>query len=233
MFNRFSKSRLLPHTYGVKVHKDGYQEWVKNIKIEGGVFESFHNIKLLPLEIQPETAASVSFTGANSIVPDPHDKNILIISSSKKSVSLSMKDNVIINLPAIPTVIKKASTTSQPETPGIISPDTEKEIIISNNEINVTWLRDSGSQPYMKTGQSVLMAKLSSVPKYVAWYQDSNYILYQIQGTFKMSEIDTRDGINTYDLIKTSSPLYYNNKNGFLYTISGKNILKYDLNYER
>ena len=57
----FSKGRLLPRSYTVRLHRDGYHEWKKNVEIVAGRFEDFPKVVLLPEKFEKEIVPSSSF----------------------------------------------------------------------------------------------------------------------------------------------------------------------------
>ena len=59
--NAYSKGRLLPRTYPVRLERDGYHAWEKKIAIAAGYFSDFPKIVLVPLELPREVVASDSF----------------------------------------------------------------------------------------------------------------------------------------------------------------------------
>ena len=52
--NSYSKSRLLPGSYAVRVEADGYDSWQKQIEIQEGAFTDFPSIVLLSTELNPQ-----------------------------------------------------------------------------------------------------------------------------------------------------------------------------------
>lgn len=59
--NSFSKGRLLPRSYTVRIEKKGYHTWSKNIPVVAGYFTDIPKIVLLPLELESEIVPSGSF----------------------------------------------------------------------------------------------------------------------------------------------------------------------------
>lgn len=58
----FSKGRFLPRIYNVRVEKEGYQTWEKNIDIERGLFSDFPVVVLLPDKFEITITASSSLS---------------------------------------------------------------------------------------------------------------------------------------------------------------------------
>ncbi|MDP3953978.1 MAG: PEGA domain-containing protein [bacterium] len=58
--NNFSKGRLLPRTYDIRIQKENYQLWEKNITIGSGLFSDFPVIILIKDEIEPALVSSAS-----------------------------------------------------------------------------------------------------------------------------------------------------------------------------
>lgn len=59
--NSYSKGRLLPRTYDVRLEQSGYHPWEKKISITAGYFSDYPKIVLVPLELPVEPVASDSF----------------------------------------------------------------------------------------------------------------------------------------------------------------------------
>lgn len=59
--NSFSKGRLLPRTYTVRLQREGYYPWQKNVIVEAGFFTDFPKVVLLPTEFVTEVVPSISF----------------------------------------------------------------------------------------------------------------------------------------------------------------------------
>ncbi len=57
----YAKGRLLPRTYAVRLEREGYHLWEKNITIAAGYFADFPKIMLVPIELPTEPVASSSF----------------------------------------------------------------------------------------------------------------------------------------------------------------------------
>lgn len=73
----FSKSRLLPRVYSVRLQNEQYQPWQKTIGIEAGAFANFPRIVLIPQKLTEETIASSSLGGISSIKFDSQKKRRL------------------------------------------------------------------------------------------------------------------------------------------------------------
>ena len=58
--NNFSKGRFLPRIFEIRVQKDGYHSWQKNIEIKSGFFSDYPSIVLVNNDLTKETVASAS-----------------------------------------------------------------------------------------------------------------------------------------------------------------------------
>ena len=57
----FSKGRLLPRVYSVKLERDGYYPYQKNISVVAGLFTDMPKVVLLPMDLRQEKIATESF----------------------------------------------------------------------------------------------------------------------------------------------------------------------------
>ena len=64
----------------------------------------------------------------------------------------------------------------------------------------VTWLDDTDYQPFHKTGDREIVLRADTPITQIEWFPDNNHIIYLSGGKLWFAEIDTRGGLNTYDL---------------------------------
>ncbi len=223
----FSKSRLLPRTYSVRLQSEGYQSWQKLIGVGGGVFSSYPRVVLIPEEPGEEVIASSLLGGVSSIKFDPQNKTATI-NSGRRTEIINLENG------------RKESPASQPTTTpspapskgtaGLIkSPDGEKDARFNDYEIRVSWLKDTNYQPYRKAGETELITRFSQKISDVQWYKDSDHLIANVGGMLKFIEIDARDGLNIFDISTISGPFYYDKDMDAVFKFEGKNLIKIGL----
>ena len=102
-----------------------------------------------------------------------------------------------------------------------ISPDKNKSFVYTDHEIWVKWLNDSGNQPLKKAGDIDLITRFSNKLKYIEWYYDSNHLIANVGGTIILLEIDTRGGVNMFNIYAAEDGYYYNIKENLIYLRKG------------
>jgi len=71
--NALYVGRLLPHSYRVRLMRDGFRPWDKSVSIGAGLFSDFPKIVLIPDLLTEELVASASFAEITPI-SDPKDR---------------------------------------------------------------------------------------------------------------------------------------------------------------
>lgn len=106
------------------------------------------------------------------------------------------------------------------------SSDNKKLLWQTDNEIWVYWLEDDYIQPYKKTGDKELITRFSGKIKQAIWYkEDDEHIIFVINDTIKIIEIDGRDQKNITDILTIKSPQILS-KNKILYILSENKLYK-------
>jgi hypothetical protein len=104
------------------------------------------------------------------------------------------------------------------------SPNEDKVVIFSDREIKVLFLNDIEEQPKRKTGEEILITRLSKEIKNVFWI-NPDYLIFTSGNTIKVSEIDTRDNINTYEMGVFKEPkLIWNERDKKIYVLSQNHL---------
>lgn len=111
----------------------------------------------------------------------------------------------------------------------INSPDSDKQVWFSEHEIWVRWLKDTNYQPFKKSGDTELITRYSQLINDVQWYKDSDHLIADVGGTLKFIEIDTRGGINGYDLAPASGQFYYDKDSDVIYKYNGQKLVRLGL----
>lgn len=104
------------------------------------------------------------------------------------------------------------------------SPDKRKLAYFSDNEIWILFLKDNQDQPFEKSGDKIFLIRFSEKINSCFWL-NSNYLIFDVNGTIKISETDNRDKINIIDLTKIKNPDFFWNKNdNKLYILDENNL---------
>jgi hypothetical protein len=220
----FSKGRLLPHTYNVRLQNEDSQPWRKLIDIEAGAFISFPRIVLISEELNEEAVASSSLSNITSIKFDSQKKAALV--SNKRFLETISLEN---GQKELPVPLPKAAPSLAGAANRIKSPDGEKEVWLNKQEIWIGWLKDTGYQPYKKAGETELITRFSQKISDVQWYKDSAHLIADVGGVLKFIEIDTRGGLNVFDISTVDGPFYYDTDMGAVFKFEGNNLVRVGL----
>jgi hypothetical protein len=220
----FSKGRLLPRTYSVRLQREHYQPWQKLIDVEAGAFTSFPRVVLIPRELDEEFIASSSLGGAISIKFDPKNKAALVSNKARTEVIyLENGKKELLKLSPSPT---PRSGVAEETTNFTKSPDGVKSVWFNEHEIWVSWLKDSSYQPYRKANEKELITRFSQKVSDVQWYKDSEHLIADVGGVLKFIEIDNRGGLNIFDITTITGPFYYDKDTSTIFKFDGKNLIK-------
>lgn len=104
------------------------------------------------------------------------------------------------------------------------SSNEDKLVVFSDKEIKIFFLRDINEQPIRKAGEEILITRLSEEIKNVSWI-NPDYLIFTSGNTLKISEIDSRNNINSYNLENFEDPkVVWNNKDKKIYILSKGNL---------
>mgnify|MGYP001588795221 FL=1 len=256
--NSFSKSRLLPRTFTVRVQNEKYQPWQKLVGIEAGVFTDFPRVVLIPQVPAEDIIASGSLKGVTSMEFDAKQGTVAI-SNGLQVETISLDNGQRVSLkPFIKTTPKPTPPltanllgATPPAANGEInliqSPDGNKGVWLNNREVWVKWLKDTNYQPVKKAGDMELVARFPQKIADVQWYKDSDHLIASAGGLLEFMEIDNRGGINisaisTIDPVKSSeagaagrqfdwvdSPFYYDKGANAIFKFAGNKLVKISL----
>lgn len=116
------------------------------------------------------------------------------------------------------------------------STDNEKILFFTDHEIWVLWLKDVFSQPYRIAGEKELITRYAENINQAIWLTQTNeHIIYTVsqsdgQNLIKLTELDSRDQRNTYNIYSAQNPeIYYNELNNLLYFLSAGKMFSIDL----
>lgn len=234
--NSFSKSRLLPRTYAVRLERPGYQSWQKNIPISGGLFTDFPKIVLVPEVLVEELIGSSSFDEFSSVSFDVVAKTVVVQKENKfEIIDLKTGDIASSSVKALPTPKKNsiAKSTVSPTPQVIFATRTNKERTVEFNdrELWVTWLRDTDYQPFRKAGYREMIARIPAKIQDVQWHKDRDHLFVSSSGILSLMEIDKRGGINSFPIASLEGPFWYDEDENAVYYFHKNNLIRTKLEF--
>lgn len=81
------------------------------------------------------------------------------------------------------------------------SDDGKKLLYFSENEVSVAFLREWEVQPTREAGSFQQIIRLSQPLRFVQWSKDYEHVLYAVDKSVKVAELDNRDRRNIFDLV--------------------------------
>lgn len=224
--NSFSKGRLLPRTYRVRVEKEGYQPWQKLVKIEAGLLASFPRAILISEIFEEAVVASSSVKNITMRKFDAEKKSAMF-GNKQKLESINLKTGEKIEIKQ--AVQKPTPSVEKTEMTEIVSADEEKTAWFSGYEVWVKWLKDANYQPYKLAGDVEFITRFSQKIEGIQWYKDSAHLLVSVGGFLKLIEIDDRDGVNIFDITNVAGPFYYDRDTDAVFKFEGNKLVKIEL----
>lgn len=224
--NSYSKSRLLPRTYRVRVEKDGFQTWQKLVKIEAGFLASFPRAILVPEDLDKSTVASTSIRNI-TVKNFDAEEGLAMIGNKQKLESINLKTGEKKELKQ--PVLKPMPLVEKTGPVQFVSPDEEKAAWFSGYEVWVQWLKDANYQPYKLAGDKEFITRFSQKIEDIQWYKDSGHLIASVGGILKLIEIDDRDGINIFDITDIEGPFYYDRDLDAIFKFEGNKLVRVDL----
>jgi hypothetical protein len=217
---------LLPKKHKFEIKKDGYFTWEKTIEIkekqvaEAKLITLFpRNISFLPLvenEKNPFSDKESTTTIPTNIIAYQKINNEIYYLDATGSVflaDLSFLPKEKLN--EIPLSIERGLKYNFK-----ISPDRKKIVYFSDHEIWIVFLQDISEQPSKKAGDNMLLTRFSEKIGDVFW-MNPDYLLFSAGNRIKISEIDDRDKINSYDIGEFTNPkIIFSQANNKLYVLS-------------
>lgn len=234
LFGTVLIKNLLPGVHKIRVEKDGFYPWEKNLEIKEKEVTEAKNIVLIP----KEQSFKVLVKEVKNFWPLPDEKKILLEIESNGELKKNILD--LAQTPPVLTVATTSeienSSTSQKVNGDIyyldnsgyffkngeklteipfkalkISPDSQKLVLIQDYEIWVLFL------PFEKRFLTRFSKKIGEI----FWYT-SDYLIFGVGEEIKITEIDNRDRLNIVDLanFKKVQKIFFNQTNKKLYILS-------------
>lgn len=190
--NRVGKDRLAPGAYTVRLVRDGWSSWRKQVEVRAGLLTDFPAVMLLPLDEESVPALRTEASQSLQFVIR----------------SVASRKNVPTPLPTqgYTLVDTQLSTVSAPASPSLIadhvlgfllSDRADRILWWTRNEIWVRWLRSTDYQPLRAEGETQLITKFSTPVQGAAWFRDLEHIVVDLGSAgYRVVETDTRGGTN-------------------------------------
>lgn len=87
------------------------------------------------------------------------------------------------------------------------SNDGKKLLFFTDNEISAYFVRDWETQPMREQDTAIQVARFSTAVKNVQWTEDYEHILFTLNGSAKIIELDSRDRRNMAEIVAFSAPI--------------------------
>ena len=248
--------RLLPKEYQIKITKDGYHSWQKNLRIESKLVTEAKNILLIPLNPKIKIineALPIDFS-LEEFIQTEESNNVFYIQEPSYILYKTDKENSFqkqISLTPLPINHQYQIFVSTNEQIAVL--DENKQLYLLNQEIktfrlinqNVQGLQFSNDNKLLyftpseiwvyylnrKNNQQELITRLSQKIKQAIWHNKTNeHIIFSVDQNIKITELDGRNGRNTNDLIELNfNQMAYSEKNKLLYLVKDKQLLSISL----
>jgi len=236
--NSFSKKRLLPGEYEVRIQQEGFKIWQKKIEVREGLVTSFGNIILLGEEPKEEIFMSaddlakykdtrkhwdrISLSGMlNENLENIVNIKTLTMNSKLFKIDggnlfwLDDSDNQIYRSDFLGNAKKKIAGMQLPEGKIVdfsVSSDESAVAWATDHEVWIMWMKDSDYQPAKKAGEKELITRLSENIKSIDWRKSGGYVFLRLENKFSMLETDIRGGINLnsiFDSLEIGDVIWY------------------------
>ena len=215
-------SGLMPKNYNVFVYKENYYPWNKTVEVKNGIVTELNSIILFPLDLKKNKIAELpsqvvsEFAINNSTVEIKNNK-------TKTAKTYDLTDSKLLSSEKF-----KVATSSEES----ISPDKNKKLYISNNQLWIEYLKDMKREPVKNAGEKELIVAYESSINFFGWFNDSEHLIWLANSELIVAELDNRGGkrnsIKFY--LNINSPVFWDRDNFDFYFFE-KNIL-YKINFK-
>ena len=172
---------LLPGVYSVRIQKDAFSVWQKNITVYESLVTDFPNVLLVSTDEQ----------GSQELEDE-------IVATFTEQASQSSE--FVIQQRILYRIVDEKKEKIASNVYGFsVSEDESRVLWWTPREIWVLWLTDVSYQPAKSAGNRELIAKSTSQIKRAEWFRSPNHIVLEANG-YKIAEIDTRGEVNVIKL---------------------------------
>jgi len=248
--------RLLPKEYQIKITKDGYHSWQKNLRIESKLVTAAKNILLIPLDPEIkiiDESLSIDFS-LEEFIQTKESNNVFYIQKPSYVLYKTDKENSFqeqISLTPLPidhqyqiftSINEQITALDENKQLYLLNPETKTFQLINQNVQGLQFSNDNKllyftpSELWVyylnrENNQQELITRLSQEIKQAIWYNKTNeHIIFSVGQNIKITELDGRNGRNTNDLIELNfNQMAYSEENELLYLIKDKQLLSISL----
>lgn len=232
--------------YSLVVFAFGYKyDFIKNKLIKTGSFQIKTNISA-DVYVNDRLVGRTSFLTNNFYLNRllPRTYSVRVQSADHQSWQKNMDvsaglviefSNVIllpsefVEQPVASDSFNETKFLESSENEPIRSPDGNKNAWFTKHEIWLKWLNDSSYQPFKNAGETDLVTRFSLPVSWVNWYKDSNHLIAEVGGLLKFIEIDTRGGINIFDITSVDGSFYYDRADDAIFKLNSNQVVKISL----
>jgi hypothetical protein len=245
--------RLNPKIYNIKITKENFYSWEKNLFVQPGLVTKANSI-LLPINPKISLVATESqeyITFMTKKEPEPYYilKNNLYRTSDKKLLMQNVanyviyKDGIIyldsvngeifeLNL----TTLKSAQMFDQVfpsfnKGKWILSDDNKKLLCQKDKSVEILWLDDITNNSVLRKKGDLDKIDFNQIINNVIWYPKTNeHLIVSTDSSILFTELDNRLPRNTVNFITTEKPeIIYNSDNKILYFLSQNKLYQTEL----
>ncbi len=205
-------SGLTPKNYNVFIYKENYYPWNKTVEVKNGMVTELNNVILFPLELKKNKIVELpsqmisEFAINNSTIEIKNDKTKIIN-------IYNLIDGKLVSSEKL-----KTATSSEE----IISPDKNKKLYTSNNQLWIDYLNDIKKEP---------LTTYESPINFFDWFNDSEHLIWFANSELTVAELDNRGGkrnsIKFY--LNIDSPVFWDRNNSDFYFFDKVTLYKISL----
>lgn len=192
--HEFSRGRLLPGTYTVRLEREEFSEWSKSVIIQEGLVTDFPHVIMLALDEEraSRSRGQIDETLERSFpqrirtpspppppAPEPEEERYSLISGVFRMQDRELARGV------------RGYAESQ---------DGKKLMWWTRNEVVVMWLEDTEYQPFRLGGERETITRLTTSIDRAGWWPESHHIAIRSGTRYRVVELDNRGGTNIIEL---------------------------------
>ncbi len=248
--------RLLPKEYQVKIIKQGYHPWQKKLRIESKLVTEAKNILLIPLnpEIKIANEALPIDFSLEEFIQTKKSDNIFYIQEPSYILYKTDAENSFqeqISLTSLPvnhqyqifvSINEQIAVLDENKQLYLLNPKTKAFQLVNENVQGLQFSNDNKllyftpSEIWVyylnrENNKQELITRLSQEIKQAIWYDKTNqHIIFSVGQNIKITELDSRNGRNTNDLIKLDfNQIAYDKETELLYLVKKEQLLSISL----
>jgi hypothetical protein len=201
--HRAGKTRLEPGSHTVRLVRDGWSPWSKEVIVEEGFLTEFGHVLLLPTddigiaELHDEASRSLneSLTLADATpLPSPSPKP-----QGSTPTPLPRVDSGDFMLWGTGLFLSDGTASGSFIADHVRGFQAENDRVLwwTQNEVWIYYSRDTGDQPLHTAGDRELLGRWTSRVRGAAWFRDRYHLVIDLgtQG-YRVLETDSRGGMN-------------------------------------